>query len=550
MALTLDELKALYADKGATVRHEYETEGGRQYYEEPVQLGDGWTAWEKQPQIIGFEGDNEIREEIDPADKLGGFQRSEGGKNYYYDTTGKLIHVEKESSFWDDFGPMIMTAATMGGGAALLGNSLFGLTGNAAAGAGGALLGGANAAFTDQDILKGALLGGAASAGGMELGDTGFKVADAAKAYNFAQNPTLAGAANLASPYVGSVDLGDTGVSLNDVIKGVGTAQALGSGDERQIFNAITGLAKGSDANPLSQDERDQIAANREIARLNRIEDAVLNQPAYDDGTTAGINELINSMYPGVDAVGMSEGDLAKFLEANLGDIQGSADLETLLKSEGQPVTDKSQVVVTGDRPVGLGDFMLPETIGPASNTTNIGDQGEMVITGDRNGLSLNDFVSLNTPAGDVTDNYGLTDEGELIITDKREDAYVPSIRTKDIKSDITAITADQIDKLFPDADIDSILQAVTSGGTKTVTPTKTTTPSTTKTTTPGTTTTQQALINLGLNAPMPSQDPYANIKLMEELFGGDTGYKLRSLGAPKNLASADIDALARMLRG
>jgi hypothetical protein len=47
-----------------------------------------------------------------------------------------------------------------------------------------------------------------------------------------------------------------------------------------------------------------------------------------------------------------------------------------------------------------------------------------------------------------------------------------------------------------------------------------------------------------------PSQDPYANIKLMEELFGGDVAYKLRALGAPKNLASADIDALARLLRG
>jgi hypothetical protein len=51
-----------------------------------------------------------------------------------------------------------------------------------------------------------------------------------------------------------------------------------------------------------------------------------------------------------------------------------------------------------------------------------------------------------------------------------------------------------------------------------------------------------------GQNA--PSQDPYANIKLMEELFGGDIAYKLRSLGAPQNLASADIDALERLLRG
>jgi hypothetical protein len=110
----------------------------------------------------------------------------------------------------------------------------------------------------------------------------------------------------------------------------------------------------------------------------------------------------------------------------------------------------------------------------------------------------------------------------------------------------------DDIDKLFPDIDFNDILQTVIADDTKTVTPGGTTTvvPGGTKTTTPGTTTTEQALTNLGLNAPMPSQDPYANIKLMEELFGGDTAYKLRSLGAPKNLASADIDALARMLRG
>jgi hypothetical protein len=102
----------------------------------------------------------------------------------------------------------------------------------------------------------------------------------------------------------------------------------------------------------------------------------------------------------------------------------------------------------------------------------------------------------------------------------------------------------DDIDKLFPDININDILQTVTvPGGTKTVVPTKTTTPPTKKTT-------EDLMTSLGLNAPMPSQDPYANIKLMEELFGGDTAYKLRSLGAPKNLASADIDALARMLRG
>jgi hypothetical protein len=144
----------------------------------------------------------------------------------------------------------------------------------------------------------------------------------------------------------------------------------------------------------------------------------------------------------------------------------------------------------------------------------------------------------------EVPRNVTLPDNPEeLVITGDREKPYVPSIRTKDIVSDIPdEITADQIDKFKFDTKIDDILQAVTPAPKTTVTPTKTTTP--------GTQTTQQSLANLGLNAPMPSQDPYANIKLMEELFGGDTAYKLRALGAPKNLASADLDALARLLRG
>jgi hypothetical protein len=522
MALSLDELKALYAEKGATTRREEETEQGTKYYDDPVQLGDGWTAYENQPQIIGYEGQGEsatpIFGEVDPANKLGGFARAEGDKSYYYDTNGKLVHVEKtDTSFYDRFGPMIMAAMTMGGGSALLGNSLFGLTGNAAAGAGGALAGGVNAALTDQDILKGALKGGVGSAGALQLGDTGFTLGDVNKAINFAQNPSLAGAVNLASPYVPTnFDIGDTGFTTNDVLKSLNTAQALGSGDNKRIFDAITGLAKGTDFSGLTANEQAQLEANREIKRLNRIEDAVLNQPASDDGSTQGILDLINEMYPAANVMGMSEGQLANFLEANMNEIQGSADLETLLRSQGQPTADEGTVTVTGERPTGLGDFMVPT-----------GD--ERIVTS--GAIPKGNVVPVDNPE-------------ELVITGDRPAPYISNLRTKDIISDIKDDEV-KIDKLFPDADINDILQTITApGGTKTVVP------GGTKTTTPGTTTTQQALSNLGLNAPMPSQDPYANIKLMEELFGGDTAYKLRSLGAPKNLASADIDALARMLRG
>jgi len=336
-----------------------------------------------------------------------------------------------------------MGAITMGGGGAFLGNSLFGLTGTAAAGAGGALAGGVNAALTDQNILTGALKGGVGGAGAMELGNTGFTLSDVNKAINFAKDPTLAGAVNLASPYVTTnFDIGDTGFTTNDVLKGVNTIQALGSGDDKKIFDTITGLAKGTDFSSLTATEKAERDANRETARLNRIEDAVLNQPASDDGTTAGILNLINEMYPAADIKGMSQGDLAKFLEANMDDIQGSAELETLLR--GQTTADEGTVTVTGDRPTGLGDFMVPTTDTPKGNVIPADTPEELIITGDR-------------PA-----------------------PYISNLRTKTIKSDIPdELTPDAIDKLFPDIDFNDILQTVTPGGTKTVIPTKTVVPAT-----------------------------------------------------------------------
>jgi hypothetical protein len=77
-------------------------------------------------------------------------------------------------------------------------------------------------------------------------------------------------------------------------------------------------------------------------------------------------------------------------------------------------------------------------------------------------------------------------------------------------------------------------------GGSGAKTSTKVTPKKTTTSTTSGGSTTVQA----------PSQDPYAHIKLMEELFGTNIDYKLRALEAPKNVASSDLDALAKLLRG
>ena len=247
--MTLEELKKMYAEKGGTTQRITQSgDAGDVIDYLTNDLGEGFTAREDQP-IIGYEGQGMDATPIYGDKVLSGFMQAKDGMDYFYDPEGVFQGSQKSQeadSFWDTFGPMIIGAMTMGGGTAALGGYLFpSLSATAAAGAGGALVGGANAAFTDQNILKGALKGGVSSAGAMQLGDTGFTLGDATKAINFAQNPTLAGAANLASPYVTTnFDIGDTGFTTNDLLKGANTVQALGSGDNQQIFNAITGLAK------------------------------------------------------------------------------------------------------------------------------------------------------------------------------------------------------------------------------------------------------------------------------------------------------------------
>jgi hypothetical protein len=487
--MTLEELKKLYGEKGATTTREEETEQGTKYYTDAVQLGDGWTAFENDNRkIIDYIGQGmDATPVYDEAPKtLGGFSKQEGDYITDYDLNGNAIARRKIETndfkqIWNDLGPIIMGAMTMGGGAGALGSYLFpSLGATAAAGAGGALAGGFNAAMTDQDILKGALKGGAGSAGALEIGDTGFTLGDATKALNFAQNPSLAGAANLFAPSVGGTQIGETGISLNDVFKGVGTAQALGSGNNQQIFNAITGLARDQGGNLKSS-----------LA-----------------GFDANPNDFIQGYFrPG---------------------------------GEGY-IDPTAQEMTVRQEPENLDAFL--RELSPYAV-----DDGKSVFALEDNIPEL-ETVS-NRPITSLEGILGTPDILEPVETEIKDEPYVPGIRTKDIKSDIPdEITPDQIATLFPDLDINDILQIVTSGGTKAVTPITTTTPKIIAPT-PGAKTTQQTLANLGLNAPMPSQDPYANIKLMEELFGGDTAYKLRALGAPKNLASADIDALARMLRG
>jgi len=540
MALTLQELKDLYAEKGATEKRYTDTEQGRTEDDVAVQYGDGWSAFENDNRkIIDYIGQGMDAQPVyDDAPKtLGGFSKQEGDYITDYDVNGKFLgrHKWNENSLKTmirDLGPLAMAAVTMGGGGAFLGNSLFGLTGTAAAGAGGALAGGINAYGNDQDIFTGALKGGLGSAGAMEIGDTGFKLGDINKAVNFAKDPTLTGAFNLASPYLDTnFNLGDTGISLNDVVKGVGTAQALGSGDNKKVFDAITGLARSADSPNL--------------------------KTSFGPGN---MDEFTENLIPGYFQPG----------------------------GEGYIDPNRDEMTVTED-PEGLDAFL--RSLSPYAT-----DDGKSIFT------QTEEIPEMETVAKRPKSLIDILGTPDILEEVPQDEPYIPSLRTKEIKSDIPdEITSDQIDTLFPDLDINDILQLVTDdtkkddevtecapgfhddgtglcvadddvkedgcpegyvldlatnqcvkvGDTKvTVPPKKVVTPKTTTTTKKKTT--EDMMDSLGLGRQAPSQDPYANIKSMEDLFGGDIAYKLRALGVnpSQKTASADMDELVRLLRG
>jgi hypothetical protein len=498
--MTLEELKALYKEKGATTRREEETEQGTKQYYDPVQLGDGWTAWENQPQIIGYEGQGmdaqPIYGTVDPNKKLGGFQRSEGNKNYFYDTTGKLVHVEKQATDWDYLGPIIMGAMTMGGGNALLGNYLFGLNGAAAAGAGGALSGAVNAYGNDQDILKGALMGGAAGAGSMKLGDTGLTLGDATKAANAIKNKDALGLLSSGTGLIDTSGFDLNGMSATDVAKYANIAKGLTSGGPG-VVNALASLSKDQGFNNLMS--------------------------SIGPGTS---QEFSEGLIPGYFLPG-GEG----YVPSKLNQTYGSA--EPFDASQ----TDWASLYAdtSNGSPAGLPvSTYKPQDFGVDANANFDSYMNTMNQISNKGG-----FTSQWQTLG--TNRVMVQDDGTAIVFDPttQQTSY---------------LTEDQVNALVKGGSLntaDSGYVAATggTGNTPGGSGTKTVTPATKTTTTPTTTSQQQSASQQGF---LPSEDPYADIKYMEELFGRDMAYKLKKLGMDnkQQTASSNIDALAKLLRG
>ena len=134
---------------------------------------------------------------------------------------------------------------------ASVGSSLYGLEGTLGKIAGGATLGAGTAALTGGDVTKAAFMGGFGGAGGLNIGDTGFTLGDAAKGFNvlkavssgnFAE--AVMGAASMAGG--ANVKIGDTGYTLGDLIKNGKLLQSVIYGSPEALIGALTKYASSA----------------------------------------------------------------------------------------------------------------------------------------------------------------------------------------------------------------------------------------------------------------------------------------------------------------
>jgi hypothetical protein len=320
------------------------------------------------------------------------------------------------------------------------------------------------------DLTK-AAIGATGLVPGMQNLNTALRVGQAVDSGNtFGALTALAGNSDVQGlTGLNNISVGDSSISLNDIMKGAGTAKALSSGNPIAVMKALSSLS----------------------------------------GTGGDLKS-----------------SLAGF-EANPEDF-----IEGYFQPGGEGYIDPaSQDMTVREAPENLDAFLRSLSPYGVDGGTSVFAQGddvpEMETVSNRPITSL-DSIFGNT---DILQSVPETDVPEMLITGDRPTSELNSLRTKDIVSDIPddVITADQIATLFPDLKIEDILQTITQpGGIKIPTPTKTATPA-------GTKTTQQTLANLGLDVQqMASQDPYADIKLMQEMFGPDIAYKLQSLGGNK----------------
>jgi hypothetical protein len=204
-----------------------------------------------------------------------------------YDQRGNIIKYEDAGGDgFADFAKMVaITALTSGlGGAAGVGNSLYGLSGTAGQIAGGATLGAGRAAITGGNILQGALSGGLGGAGSLQIPGVDFTVGDflkGLKAVDAISRGNILGAfSSIASMSgVGGIKVGDTGFTINELARDANILNAVIKGNPAALLSTITAINNASSNRTFSKEDYDNLSPEL--------------QAIYNTQGLAGIKEYI-----------------------------------------------------------------------------------------------------------------------------------------------------------------------------------------------------------------------------------------------------------------
>jgi hypothetical protein len=448
---TFADLTKAYNQKGATTTTSYETEAGTQYDTQPTDLGNGWMAWEKPAQIIGYEGSGESATPIYSKAELGGFSRKDGDIVNFYDLEGKVVHQQNWDegdikTIWNDIGNVVMAAATAGGlggtlGSALLGEGATQIASNAL---GGALLGGGGAALGGGNVLQGALLGGAGGAISGYLntdttGATGSDVgqvsssqagssiaADTAAATDLAQNLIDSGVSTSeAARLLDSVgfDQSVTNSAVNNVVTLNQVVDAISTGTgETALTGGADTISGGADTGVSSQISETQaatdLAQNLVDSGLSTSETTqLLNSVGFDQNVTVNavnnvvtLNDVVNTIAQntstGADTVTGGVDYSLSSGQTNLEDMGGAQGLRV---GTSQNLTDMG-----GAQGITLNLGGQSTTVGDAINTFGGSGASNLSEMGGGQGLTLQTDSGLVTQGGTLNIG-GLTGNTDVI---------------------------------------------------------------------------------------------------------------------------------------
>ena len=322
--------------------------------------------------------------------------------------------------------------------------------------------------------------------------------------------------------------------ALMDTDEFKGLTNGLSAAQRKLVINAATGAMSGK---PL-----DQIIIN---SAMSAARDAALKAQTE--------NQVIDPYFKNMGSKTDSSTSLTRSL--------GNNDLDTLIDSITK-TTDSSGRTLSNQE--------ILDMIGYTGDTTKDSTASDDVVTvlGERDldTASLEDILS---PYKKVTPDAS-TDAGKVTVTGKRETdtenldfdptrSLTPTKITDMGTEVITAkrlppreeldLSVDQLKLDVPDLKLDDILADITKTDdkTKVTTPTKITVP--TKVTTPTPTPDTLTYVPTGA-APPPSQDPYAKVKFMEDIFGPELSNQFLTDVSMQTPKTNDIEALLRVLRG